>query len=449
MPQGARANTTSRGAFRLDLGSLRPAKKYDDGRIRADVYMTKPGVFPYLDPTYPSGVRLELREPEQVFDPKSMDSFAQIPVTNNHPPEMVTAKNARKYMVGATGESIERHDDHVRGTVMVADEAAAQDMRAGKLAASCGYTCDVEYTPGVHPLYGRYDAIQKNIRGNHLAIVTKARAGDSARIRMDAYGEDAAMREEDEERDNDEDDVVENDDESDGTDNDSSGPANKKRVDHRSHMATEKDEKNKESLLDAAAVQLSQATARADEAETQLADAVKRADTAEGEVASLRDRIKKLESERRDQADYDKLEQQLEQLKRQVARSEKARMDAEDPKRLSDAVKRRVAVESAALMALGIGRETFDGLSDRELMTAVVKKLHGVSIPADKSDDYVRARFDAAIEGFNKGAEALANLREVVETKPATRADSRSAREQMVARQQDAWKKPLNTQESK
>ena len=57
-------------------------------------------------------------------------------------------------------------------------------MERGKLEISCGYTCDTEEKPGTHPIWGDYDAIQRNILGNHVAIVDQGRAG-TAKVRMD------------------------------------------------------------------------------------------------------------------------------------------------------------------------------------------------------------------------------------------------------------------------
>lgn len=156
----------------------------DDGTIRADAHLTRCGVFNYLQPD--GTVRRELRLPEEVFNQDALSSFSGVPVTNDHPPEMVTADNAKKYTVGAIQGDVCRDDDHVRGRVAVYDGDTINDMRSGKTQVSLGYVCDLEEKGGTHPEYGPYDAIQRNIRGNHLAIVDTARAGSSARVRLDA-----------------------------------------------------------------------------------------------------------------------------------------------------------------------------------------------------------------------------------------------------------------------
>lgn len=154
-----------------------------DGRIRVQAHLTRCGVFEYHNPD--GSVRRELRLPEEVFNPRALNSFCLAPVTNEHPPVMLNPTNATEYAIGGLGEVITRDDDHVRGDFTVWHDKTIGQMEGGKLDVSCGYTCDLEETPGVHPEYGPYDAIQRNIVGNHLAIVDHGRAG-SARARMDS-----------------------------------------------------------------------------------------------------------------------------------------------------------------------------------------------------------------------------------------------------------------------
>ena len=169
--------------YRTDISALRPVERRPDGTIRVDAHLSKCGVFQYMQPD--GTIRRELRLPEDVFDQESLRSFEGVPVTNNHPPGMVSSKTARQYSVGAVLGSPVPDDDHMRGRLAVHDHQTVQDMEAGKTQVSNGYTCDTEETPGVHPLYGVYDAIQRNIRGNHVAIVDRARAGITASARMD------------------------------------------------------------------------------------------------------------------------------------------------------------------------------------------------------------------------------------------------------------------------
>jgi hypothetical protein len=163
-----------------------------DGRIVVDAHITRAGIFEYSDPAFPGGIRRELRPESEVFDSASIDSYSNLPATHGHPTKngqriMLTADTAKPYMVGATGDQATRDDNHVRAKVMIADAPTIKRMDDGDVEVSCGYSCWVDETPGIDPKYGRYDAIQRHIRGNHLAVaVGLARAGRTARVRMDS-----------------------------------------------------------------------------------------------------------------------------------------------------------------------------------------------------------------------------------------------------------------------
>lgn len=169
---------------RVDAGgTLRPVRRMPDGRLIVDAYTTRVGVF-----EYPKNGRIvrELRHPDDVFDRVSMDTFAHLPVTNRHPSKMLTAKTARTHMVGASGERVERDGDYMRQTLMIADAELIEAMERGdQVEISNGYYCDLEERPGVDPVYGHYDVRQRNIRGNHHAVVERGRAGSTVRARMD------------------------------------------------------------------------------------------------------------------------------------------------------------------------------------------------------------------------------------------------------------------------
>lgn len=142
-------------------------------------------MFEYRSPD--GSIRREYRPPDEVFHADSLASFALAPVTDDHPAEgAVTDENAdRVKPVGQLGENVRRDGDHVAATLSILPRAAVRKVEGGKVQLSCGYTCDLDETPGVTPNGERYDAIQRNIRGNHVAIVEVGRAGPTARIRMD------------------------------------------------------------------------------------------------------------------------------------------------------------------------------------------------------------------------------------------------------------------------
>ncbi|MGI4802889.1 MAG: DUF2213 domain-containing protein [Janthinobacterium lividum] len=122
------------------------------------------------------------RPESEVFDKDALASFAHVPVTNDHPATSVDAGNWRDHAVGYTGDTIVRDGDHVRIPFMLMDQATIDKVKAGKRELSAGYTGDVVFGDGVTPEGEPYDATLATIRGNHLAIVSRGRAGASCRI---------------------------------------------------------------------------------------------------------------------------------------------------------------------------------------------------------------------------------------------------------------------------
>ena len=172
--------------LRYDQASpLSKPVRLPNGFVRAEGYLTRSGIFVYRD-TQGKTIR-ELRPPEEVMHPESLASFGLMPVTNDHPNELLTADNAKEYQVGTVSESVVAEGDKVRAALMITDAQAIEALDAGKSELSCGYTADVVQESGVWQ--GQpYDAKQINIRGNHVALVDAGRAGPACSVRMDAAG---------------------------------------------------------------------------------------------------------------------------------------------------------------------------------------------------------------------------------------------------------------------
>src|SRR5690606_15627680 len=157
--------------------------RLDNGYLRAPARLTRAGVFEYLRPD--GSVKRELRHPDDVFAPESIGTLPLGPLTLGHPPEMLDARNTRKYSIGSTGEVLNRSDDdHVESTVMVTDADAVSSIDLGTTRdLSCGYHCDMLDESGEWEGQA-YDARQVNIRYNHVAVLPRGRAG-TASIRLD------------------------------------------------------------------------------------------------------------------------------------------------------------------------------------------------------------------------------------------------------------------------
>lgn len=144
--------------------------------------LTRVGIFEYKNPD--GSIRRELRLPEEVFAPESLASYKGKPVILTHEAGMIDSDNVQQEQIGTILSEGTQDDDNVRAQIIIHD---ARKLDYGLRELSLGYSLDLEEVPG--EWQGQpYDVIQRNIRVNHLALVEKARAGDSARLNID--GED-------------------------------------------------------------------------------------------------------------------------------------------------------------------------------------------------------------------------------------------------------------------
>ena len=144
--------------------------------------LTSVGIFEYRRPD--GSIRRELRLPEEVFAPESLASYKGKPVILTHEAGMIDSDNVQQEQIGTILSEGTQDGDNVRAQIIIHD---ARKLDYGLRELSLGYSLDLEEVPG--EWQGQpYDAIQRNIRVNHLALVEKARAGDSARLNID--GED-------------------------------------------------------------------------------------------------------------------------------------------------------------------------------------------------------------------------------------------------------------------
>ncbi|MGO1079684.1 DUF2213 domain-containing protein, partial [Inquilinus sp. CA228] len=122
------------------------------------------------------------RPEEEVFAADALASMAHRPVTLDHPAEPVTAANWKAHSIGQVGGEVARDGDYIRVPLVLMDRAAVDAVMAGKRQLSVGYAAEIDWTPGTTPAGEAYDAVQRRIRANHLAVVDAARAGPACRI---------------------------------------------------------------------------------------------------------------------------------------------------------------------------------------------------------------------------------------------------------------------------
>jgi uncharacterized protein len=122
------------------------------------------------------------RPEDSVFARQATHSYTHLPITVDHPSAPVSADNWKKLAVGETGDEVLRDGGSVRVPMMLRDAAAIKLVKNGKRELSVGYNCDLLWGDGYTPGGEQYDAMQTNIRANHLAIVSQARGGSTLAI---------------------------------------------------------------------------------------------------------------------------------------------------------------------------------------------------------------------------------------------------------------------------
>ena len=121
-----------------------------------------------------------VQRPEtEVFDKAAIASFEGKPVCDEHPEEDVTPDNYGRYMKGVCRD-VRRGDGDLSNCLVadlvIYDADLINKIEAGKREISCGYDCLWNPTSD-----SSYDQLE--IRGNHVAVVDRGRAGHKVAIR--------------------------------------------------------------------------------------------------------------------------------------------------------------------------------------------------------------------------------------------------------------------------
>lgn len=334
----------------LDRVELDGVRVREDGYLVADARVARTGVQRYLGTEVgrPDLRYVDVyRSPEEVFADEAMRSFGHRPVTDDHPTESVNATNWRKYARGQTADEVRQDGKFLRVPLMVADGETIRKIEDGKRELSSGYSCELEWGDGVDPDGVPYQAQQRRIRANHVAVVRAGRAGDEVRI-----GDSAA-------------------------DGWGAAPIT---------VADQKGDKMSEALrkvmvdglsvntTDEGATAIQKLIADRDEANRKLADQAREHQTA----LAARD------------AELAKRDAAIDDAKSKV-------LDAAALDRMVQA--RADLIARAKVIAKDVRT---DGLSDGEIRRAVVTAVKGADAVRDKSDAYVDAAFDILADAAAK-----------------------------------------------
>ncbi|PSM18230.1 DUF2213 domain-containing protein [Nitratireductor sp. StC3] len=373
-----------------DLAVVAGTRRRDDGYLVADARIARTGVQTYggKEVGRPEMATARVYRPgAEVFAKDTMASAAHRPVTNDHPADLVTSETWRDVAVGQTGDEVAGEGIYLRVPLMVSDEAAIKDIEAGKRDLSAGYTCDLDWTAGVTPTGEAYDAIQRNIRLNHVAIVRRGRAGPEVRIGDGAASWGAAPI--------------------------STPTADERIANMADNLRTVVVDGLSVSTTDQGAQAIEKLTKDRDDAKSALndAEAAHKAavDAKDGELAKKDAEIESLKGKVLDQAAIDKLVT--------------ARADLVD--------RARSVVPDIKT----------DGKTDAEIRRAAVLSKLGDDAVKDKGEAYIDARFDILVEDAAKAGKKTDPLGSQHATRTATTDQTvEDARREAEERDRNAWK---------
>ncbi|OMQ42060.1 DUF2213 domain-containing protein [Ensifer sp. 1H6] len=370
-----------------DAAPIAGTRRTADGYLVAEVRTARTGIQDYAGHEVGKSempVVKVYRPPDQVFSRDSLSSYAHKPVTNDHPDEAVSATNWKDLAVGQIGDEVARDGEFVRIPLIVMDAAAIKSVDEGKRELSAGYTCDLAWEPGTTPEGEKYDAIQKDIRINHVAIVQRGRAGSQARI-------------------------------GDGVRSWGAAPFTS---DHKPQE--EKIMTLKTVTVDGIPVEVTdQGATVIGTLQQRLADAVSKmtaTETAHQTALAAKD------------ADLAKKDAKIDELTGKIL------SDADLDKRVQA---RGDLIATAKAIANDVKTE---GLSDAAIRKAVVTAKIGDAAVAGKSDAYIDARFDTLVEDAARNpSDPFRNAVKQGLTSDADLTDSNKAYEAMLARDRNAW----------
>lgn len=186
------ANLTTARRFDDKLGTplLRVFTRPADGAKLCEGIATQEGVLVYRNADGTD--RLELVTRQAVLDTAA--SIGRATMTLHHPKDgFVGPDNYQEHAIGDVDGDVRVEEFGAQGgfarvrvltAVRRADALAA--LGEGVCQLSSGYEVDLDETPGVHPIFGRYDALQVGRRINHLALVPEGRSGPQVALRTDS-----------------------------------------------------------------------------------------------------------------------------------------------------------------------------------------------------------------------------------------------------------------------
>ena len=386
--------------FRYDVAPIDKYELTSEGYLRAWATIARTGVQMYTDAD--GSIRREYRPEAEVASPESLASFAGKAITLEHPPVLLDSANTKDYQVGFSGTEVVYDDGFVRAVMTITDKDAIERiMRGDAKEVSAGYRVNYDATPGVTDSGENYDGIQKEISGNHIAVVRRGRAGPQVKLHLDRL--------------------------------DAADPYLINSIEEPSMTAKVN--------FDGAEFEVSESVALAitkerEDAKMSYEDMKKKYDELQSAADSMKADMASMEKEMQGKCDTaegraDALAQEVESLKADLDTAKQVNVDSLVEERIALIDKARTSLDSAF---------DFAGKTAREIMEASIKAVRGDADLSERSDDYVTAMFDTLAESPRVDSAATEELRKAV----ASIASPASAPSSYMDRIQNAWKTPLS-----
>jgi len=381
-----------------------PIEKYEltpEGYLRAWASIARTGIQHYTDSD--GSIRREYRPETEVASPDSLASFAGKAITSEHPPVLLDSENTKDYQVGFSGTEVVYDNGFVKAVMTITDEETiARIMKGDAREVSAGYRVNYDPTPGVTNDGEHYDGVQKEIIGNHIAVVRRGRAGPQVKLHLDRQ--------------------------------DAADPSLFKTTEERLMTA--------KVVFDGAEFEVSESVALAitkerEDGRMSYEDMKNKYDEMMSKASKMKEEMDAMEKEMKGKCDSaegraDALAEQVEELKGELTAAQEINLDS--------MVEERVALIEKAKPVLDSAYE-FAGKTAREVMVDSIKAVRGDELDLnEKSDDYVQAMFDTLADADRKDSVTTDELRKAV----ASIASPVSAPSAYMEALQNAWKKPLS-----
>ena len=165
----------------------------DTGFLHINGVVARTGLQPYMGAELgnmeePTAMFNVYRPRDEVLKEESLSTYANAPITDDHPNTFVTVDNATELIKGSVA-SYETYNkdgiDYIKAQIVVTDKDLINKVINGKMELSAGYSQNLVKEKGEFEGI-TYDYIQTNIKINHVALVDSARCGQECKLVFDS-----------------------------------------------------------------------------------------------------------------------------------------------------------------------------------------------------------------------------------------------------------------------